>query len=86
MEIDKHMIHEALSNLKYQFDQYKEYHYNSRAHFRKPDRERACRNMITSSTCIKNLLTRPPLSKIVLDGNPFQFEDFWKFYYTMLIP
>lgn len=79
MDSDKHVIEGALSNLKYHFDQYKENKYNSKAFSRKPDRERAHKNMITSSTYLENLLTRQPLVSIIRDGNQFQFEDFWRY-------
>lgn len=42
-------------------------------------REHGLDNMFSYSKMIQDTLCNPPISEIVLDGNPYQFEDFWKY-------
>ena len=45
----------------------------------KKDRERATDSMFSYASMIESILVNPPILNIIVDGNPYQFEDFWKY-------
>lgn len=78
-EKEIHEIERIMSSLEYHFQKYKDYKYDSEYAPRKNDRSRASDNMIAHSDYIERLLHNPLVFDAIIDGGPFQFEDFWKY-------
>lgn len=67
------------SSLEYHFQKYQDYKYDSKNASRKKDRDHAHDNMVTHAEYIKNELQKPLVFSEINDGNPFQFEYFWRY-------
>lgn len=78
-EKEIHEIERIKSSLEYHFQKYKDYKYDSQKASRKNDRSRASDNMFTHAKYIESELQNPLIFSEIHDGNPFQFEDFWKY-------
>jgi len=72
-------IERIKSSLEYHFEKYNEYKYLSQKASRKNDRSKATDNMFTHTEFIERELHNPLVFDVISDGNPFQFEDFWKY-------
>ena len=72
-------IERIKSSLEYHFQKYKDYKYDSQKASRKNDRSRASDNMITHAKYIESELGNPLIFHEIHDGNPFQFENFWRY-------
>ena len=66
-------------SLEYHFQKYQDYKYDSKNASRKKDRDHAHDNMVTHAEYIKNELQKPLVFSEINDGNPFQFEYFWRY-------
>ena len=67
------------SSLEYHFQKYQDYKYDSKNASRKKDRDHAHDHMVTHAEYIKNELQKPLVFSEINDGNPFQFEYFWRY-------
>jgi hypothetical protein len=72
-------IERIKSSLEYHFQKYKDYKYDSQKASRKNDRSRASDNMVTHAKYIESELENPLIFREIRDGNPFQFENFWRY-------
>ena len=65
--------------MEYHFQKYQDYKYDSKNASRKKDGDHAHDNMVTHAEYIKNELQKPLVFSEINDGNPFQFEYFWRY-------
>jgi hypothetical protein len=72
-------IERIKSVLEYHFQKYKDCKYDSKNASKKKDRDRATDNMITHANYLEQQLYNPLILSAIIDGNQFQFEDFWKY-------
>ena len=78
-EREIHEIERIKSSLEYHFQKYRDYKYDSQYASRKSDRSRASNDMFTHAQYIERELGNPLVFSEIQNGNPFQFEDFWKY-------
>lgn len=73
---------EELKNLKYAL-KILEYHYSAYKDYKseqsRKNKKRAFSEMMIHAKFLQNQLSTPTVFPIISDGNPFQFEDFWKY-------
>lgn len=67
------------SSLEYHYEKYNDYKYDSQNASKQNERSRASDSMITHANYIERELQHPLIFNEINDGNPFQFEHFWKY-------
>lgn len=72
-------IERIKASLEYHFQEYNDYKLRSTNASKKIDRNKASDDMFTHAKYIEMELLNPLIFSIISDGNPFQFEDFWKY-------
>lgn len=72
-------IEDVIKQLNKRLDVYVGYKYDSRNASRKEDRKRALSNQLTEGEIILSYLkSHKNVFDLIIDKNPFQFEDFYK--------
>ncbi len=72
-------IERIKSSLEYHFERYRNYKYDAKNSSKKDDRNRASENMCIEAKLIEKELLNPLVLREIYNGNPYQFEDFWKY-------
>lgn len=72
-------LRDKIYKIEKHFEEYKEHKTQSKIASKKADRNKATNSMMNSADEIEKLLREYPACEIIKDGNPFQFEDFWKY-------
>lgn len=76
----KNAIRKALDSLLYHLEKYNEYKHLHKYGKRKPDRNKAYKDMIIQADFMYNVLTgHPEIIKLIDDGNAFLLEEFHKY-------